>query len=145
VSQSNPKCQQEEIIAGHAYPKSCEICGLGPCAKTLFRPKISSDEAEISELSSGEHDPLTIVLPCGYEDEIPGDILRVMQQLRDVRPSWYEAIALHLQLDKKYVHFILEVLASKDFTEYGSSPRGSWLTDAGEALLKLAEEWRAKA
>ncbi len=66
-----------------------------------------------------------------------------MSLLRNCRPIYYTEIAKELELDLKYVHLILEILGNRDFTEYGTSPRGSWLTSKGEELLALAEKWKS--
>lgn len=99
-------------------------------------------KAEVAESGIGDGDPLEAVLPIGYDDAIVADFYAVLRLLRDARPIYYTAIAERMGLDQKYVHLVLEVIASKDLTEYGSSPRGSWLTDRGEAILRLATEWR---
>lgn len=39
---------------------------------------------------------------------------------------------------------LLEILSKADFTEYGTSPRGSWLTDKGRKLLKPIFEPESK-
>ena len=36
--------------------------------------------------------------------------------------------------------FIMSLLIQLDCIEYGTSPRGAWLTDTGEALLKNLQE-----
>jgi Mn-dependent DtxR family transcriptional regulator len=87
-------------------------------------------------------DPLRYALPVGYDGEIVEDVFNVMRLLRNERPVFFDKIAATLALEEKYVHLILEVLADKDMTEYGTSPRGSWLTDKGEALLAAAEKYR---
>lgn len=95
------------------------------------------------ELEDFDGDPLTNGLPIGYDGEVVDDVFRVMRLLRDARPIFYDKIALALVLPLNYVHLILEVLAFHNITEYGTSPRGSWLTDEGEELLRMAEAYRA--
>jgi DNA-binding MarR family transcriptional regulator len=88
-------------------------------------------------------DPIEAVLPVGYDGEIVGDVFHVLRLLKERRPIYYTDIAAELKIDTKYVHLILEVLADRNFTEYGTSPRGSWLTPKGERLLEMATVYRA--
>lgn len=90
-----------------------------------------------------DENPLEHVLPVGYDGAITQDVHNVLRLLRDERALFYDKIAARLGVDKRYVHLILEVLADRDFTEYGTSPRGSWLTEKGEQLLALTDEWEA--
>jgi DNA-binding MarR family transcriptional regulator len=92
-----------------------------------------------------DENPLEHVLPVGYDGEITDDVHNILRLLREERAIWYADIAERLKIDKKYVHLILEMLGGKDFTEYGTSPRGSWLTEKGEQLLDLTDEWKALA
>jgi hypothetical protein len=39
---SEPRCQKDEMAAGRAYPRTCERCGFGPCAKG-YDPKWTID------------------------------------------------------------------------------------------------------
>lgn len=90
-------------------------------------------------------DPLTIALPIGYDSVIVDDFLAVMRYLKDKPGEWYETIATSIGgKAPRYVHLILEVLADRKLTEYGTSPRGSWLTPRGEELLEAAEEFRSR-
>jgi hypothetical protein len=86
--------------------------------------------------------PIEHVLPVGYDSTITDDVHAVLRLLNDERALFYDKIADRLGRDKLYVHLILEVLADRGFTEYGTSPRGSWLTEEGEQLLALADAWK---
>lgn len=81
-------------------------------------------------------------LPIGYDSAIVDDFFRVMCLLEERRPIYYTEIAKQLGLDIKCTHLILEVLGDADITEYGTSPRGSWLTPEGEQLLKRSRQYR---
>jgi hypothetical protein len=103
-------------------------------------------KAEIAESGyDPDADPLEVLLPIGYSGEIVEDVYKVMRELKEgrfVRSIYYTDIAQRLKLNLKYVHLILEILADNEYTEYGTSPRGSWLEPCGRALLELATEWR---
>lgn len=105
-------------------------------------------------------DPFTVYLPIGYDGQIVDDAFFVLEYLSAPQKTaaghdetWYTVIAGLLfkkevprdgqSVEARYVHLILEVFAGVDLIEYGSSPRGSWLTDAGKELLRMARRWRA--
>jgi len=91
-----------------------------------------------------ETDPIERAFPVGYDGEIVEDVFNVLRLCQEDRPQWYKATATKLKLDVKYVHLILEMAARADYLEYGCSPRGGWLTEKGEKLLRDATEWRRK-
>lgn len=89
-------------------------------------------------------DPLAIFLPIGYDGEIVDDFRNVMRIIDEHHLIFYDKIAAALDLPLKYVHLTLEVLADRGILEYGVSPRGGWLSSAGEELLVMANEWRSQ-
>ena len=103
--------------------------------KTTHLPPIDCDVDE-------SDNPLTCYLPVGYDGNIVDDVFAVMSALSAERGLYYTDIAERFGYDPKYVHLMLEVLAYHEMTEYGTSPRGSWLTDAGSELLDLATRFR---
>jgi hypothetical protein len=76
-----------------------------------------------------------------YDEEIADDAVNILKFLGQERSNFYYTdIAKELNLDSKYVAVFLDLFARADLTEYGCSPRGSWLTPKGrEVLSKLME------
>ena len=81
------------------------------------------------------------LIKCGgYNSEVDDDIINVMRVIRDDRPAFYTDIAEKLQMKPPHVELIQYILCSMDFAEYGTSPRGCWLTEKGEKMLKEVED-----
>lgn len=87
--------------------------------------------------------PIESVLPVGYDSTLTDDVFKMLGWMRNFQSLNYKDAAARLNADWRYTHLILEVLGRGDFTEYGVSPRNSWLTEKGESLLALAERWYA--
>jgi hypothetical protein len=48
VARREPQCQQERRKAGLAYPRTCQLCGLGPCHNGA-RPAPISEADKLKE------------------------------------------------------------------------------------------------
>lgn len=73
----------------------------------------------------------------GYNSAIDNDIISIMKSIRDDEDKWYQVIAKKLNLREEYVELIQYILCTLDYAEYGTSPRGCWLTDKGNEMLEL--------
>lgn len=72
-----------------------------------------------------------------YDSEIADDAINVLKYLGEKHEAFYYTdVAKALNLDPKYVAVFLDLFAHSNLTEYGTSPRGSWLTDKGEEALE---------
>jgi Mn-dependent DtxR family transcriptional regulator len=84
------------------------------------------------------------LIECGgYNSQIDEDIIRVMETIA-TEYSYVTDIADKLHLQDSYVELIQYIICSLDYAEYGTSPRGCWLTDKGTEMLKMFQE-RLKA
>ena len=78
---------------------------------------------------------------CGYDSSNDSDLIDVFIETGKEN-HWYEKIAAKLNLDKKYVCLLMEILCSADFCEYGTSPRGAWaIHKTYEANIEKLKEW----
>jgi len=75
----------------------------------------------------------------GYNGEIDLEILEVMRLLKKKRPIYCTDVAKELGLKPTHVELINYILATLGLAEYGTSPRGCWLTEKGEEYLKIFE------
>ena len=78
------------------------------------------------------------LIKCGgYNTEVDIDIIAVMECIKVNRPIFYTDISIKLGFKKEYVELIQYIICSLDYAEYGTSPRGCWLTDEGEKILEV--------
>jgi predicted transcriptional regulator len=92
------------------------------------------DKESIFEMDhNGEPHMLT------YDGAIDNDMIAVLKESA-TNDRWYENIAKRLGLDAKYVQLIQHCLAHLDLVEYGTSPRGAWITDRGKKYLEFIEQ-----
>lgn len=76
------------------------------------------------------------LIKCGgYNSEVDSDIVSVMELIKN--KMFVTDIAERLKMSKSHVEIIQYILCSMDYAEYGTSPRGCWLTKKGEDALKL--------
>lgn len=83
-----------------------------------------------------------------YNGKIDFDMISILRQL-ETEHRYYTEVADTLSLNHDYVELILHVLSHYDLVEYGTSPRGSWITDKGRDYLKFIDsddklEWLAE-
>lgn len=74
-----------------------------------------------------------------YNSAVNDDIYNVMRMLyisRRTGPTYYTDTAKTLKLQYDYVELIHYILCTNDHGEYGTSPRGLWLTPKGVSLYK---------
>ncbi len=67
-----------------------------------------------------------------YDGSVDLDVLNVMETLGGVGFAFYTRIAQNFKLNPNYVQLINFILCGADLAEYGTSPRGAWLTKKGE-------------
>lgn len=80
------------------------------------------------------------IIPCGgYASEVDDAIIAVMQLIRDKMPIFYTDICKITGFQSEFVQLIQYILSTLDYAEYGTSPKGCWLTAKGEKMLKLFE------
>jgi hypothetical protein len=73
-----------------------------------------------------------------YNKAVTNDVWNVFKIIKEDRPAFVTDIAKRLGLSDSHVELIQYLICNNDHAEYGSSPRGCWLTPKGEALyLKL--------
>lgn len=75
------------------------------------------------------------IIDLTYDSELDEDILNVLKCTSSKEFMFYDEIAKELKLDEKYVQLILHLLSHLGFTDYGTSPRGSWISESGEKYL----------
>jgi Mn-dependent DtxR family transcriptional regulator len=71
-----------------------------------------------------------------YDSELDDDIIHVLFRIERDEIN-YRDIAKSLELPENYVQLIMHVTSELGLTEYGTSPRNSWLTDKGEKYLQF--------
>ncbi len=80
------------------------------------------------------------IIPCGgYSSEVDDAIIKVMQLIRDKRLIFYSDICKITGFQSEFVQLVQYILSTMDYAEYGTSPRGCWLTPTGEKMLKVFE------
>lgn len=72
----------------------------------------------------------------GYNSAVDLDVLNVMEEVRYGRPAFNTDIAKKFGLSEAHVELIQYLICSAELAEYGTSPRGCWLTKEGEAFLE---------
>ena len=72
-----------------------------------------------------------------YNQGLDIDILKVLQCLNSDDFKFYDKVAVELNMTENYVELILHITSDLDLTEYGTSPRGSWLTEDGRKYLEF--------
>lgn len=76
-------------------------------------------------------------ISCGdYNTAIDEHILSVMEEINK-GPCFVTDLSETLGLDRHYVELIQYLICSAEMGEYGTSPRGCWLTDYGKFILKV--------
>jgi Mn-dependent DtxR family transcriptional regulator len=79
-----------------------------------------------------------------YNSEVTDEFWGVLEMVAENRPAYNTDIAKKLNLKESHVELIQYLLCNKDHAEYGTSPRGCWLTPKGEAVYKKLKELKAK-
>jgi len=78
------------------------------------------------------------LITCGgYSSEVDDDIILVMETIKQQRAIYVTDIADKLNIQRNYVALIQYIICSLDYAEYGTSPRGCWLTEEGEKILEV--------
>lgn len=73
-------------------------------------------------------------------DELFG-VFELLAKAKEAREAIYNTeIARQLNLSKSHVELIQYLLCNNDHAEYGTSPRGCWLTDKGLDLYRRAKD-----
>lgn len=76
-----------------------------------------------------------IVPSITYNGEIDADIVAVLME--SATDNFYMSdISKKLNLPEKYVELIQHVLSDMDMVDYGTSPRGAWISEKGLAYLE---------
>jgi hypothetical protein len=78
-----------------------------------------------------------------YDSELADGVFDVINCLMPPYALFYTAICAKIGLHHFNVAVILDVLAHNNLTEYGTSPRGSWLTPEGVKAFELWKKERA--
>lgn len=60
---------------------------------------------------------------------------KIAKLIKDERPIFYTEIADKLKITPEFVQLVQYLLCGADLAEYGTSPRGCWLTNKGEAWI----------
>ena len=76
-----------------------------------------------------------------YNKELDKDIWLVMEHLNE--GLYLTEISSKTQLSEKYIELIQHVLCREYLADYGTSPRGCWLSKKGEIYLdKFRESYK---
>lgn len=79
-----------------------------------------------------------------YNQQVSDDLFGVLELLakaKEAHEALYNTdIARQLQLSESHVELIQYLICNNDHAEYGTSPRGCWLTDKGLDLYRRAKE-----
>lgn len=73
-----------------------------------------------------------------YNGAIDSDIISVLRKLEQ-KTLFMDDLATSLGLEKKYVEMIQHLLCGLGLCEYGTSPRGCWITDDGKKYIKFID------
>lgn len=81
-----------------------------------------------------------------YDHLIDFSVMRILEYIiikcDNNECTYYTSISEDLKLDPMFVQMIQYLLCAKDFTEYGSSPRGCWIIQKGrEFFNQYKEAW----
>lgn len=74
-----------------------------------------------------------------YNGEIDRDIINILRETT-TDDFYLTSIAKKLALPLKYVELIQTILEEGRFTDCGTSPRGSWITDKGRDYLNFLDK-----
>jgi Mn-dependent DtxR family transcriptional regulator len=81
------------------------------------------------------------LITCGgYNSSVDDIIVKVMECIKTDRPIYVTDIADKLKLQDDFVELIQYIICSLDYAEYGTSPRGCWLTNKGEKMLDIFKQ-----
>lgn len=81
------------------------------------------------------------IIKCGgYSSDVDCAIVEVMRDIKDNRPAYLTDIHKRTQHSIILVQLIQYIICSMDYAEYGTSPRGCWLTTKGESMLEVFEK-----
>lgn len=69
-----------------------------------------------------------------YNTEVTNEVIAVLKEIKEGRPAYVTEIASKLNLKESHVELIQYLICNNDHAEYGTSPRGCWLTPKGEQL-----------
>jgi hypothetical protein len=135
------------------YPDSCiahnhkviKGCRDGWYEESLIDPLLSFYMYEKMDLCG-----------CG----IPEQTYEIIRLYLHIRKDWFTKDMLYEEVLERYkndlhidtqdslqaglLQFLAYVLDSHDFTEHGGSIGGCWLTEDGERLLKVLDEWHKR-
>lgn len=76
-----------------------------------------------------------------YNSEVTMDVWNVIKLLGEKKDGYYNTeISLELKLDPKHVELIQYLICNNGHAEYGTSPRGCWLTEKGFDLYNKLKE-----
>jgi len=75
----------------------------------------------------------------GYDDQIDQDILKVLNIL-NTKQTYVTDLAKQMEVSATYIELIQYIICSAELAEYGSSPRGCWITEFGSFVLKSLNE-----
>ena len=70
-----------------------------------------------------------------YNSDVTNEVWGVMRLLRENESIFCTDIACELGLKPSHVELIQYLICNNDHAEYGTSPRGCWLTKKGEKLV----------
>lgn len=104
----------------------CRVCD----GKMYMGEKVANDQEDEDTFL---WDALKVPLG-GYNSEVNNDILKVMCLIQ--LGKFNTDISQETGMTKAHVELIQYILCSADLADYGTSPRGCWLTKEGKELLK---------
>lgn len=85
---------------------------------------------------------------ASYDSAVDLDVLNVLGELYKARKNdeaiFYTKISKNLNMAETHVELIQFILCGADFAEYGTSPRGCWLTDKGIKFYEQNKKYHAE-
>lgn len=71
----------------------------------------------------------------GYNSAVDLDVMSVLLLLSE-KQVFNDDLAVATGMSQEHVELIQYILCSRDLADYGTSPRGCWLTDKGKVLAE---------
>ena len=79
-----------------------------------------------------------------YNSEVTDNIWSVLKFIVENRPAYNTDIAEKLNLSTAHVELIQYLLCNNDNAEYGTSPRGCWMTEKGIIVFRKLRDLKDK-
>ena len=80
---------------------------------------------------------------ASYDGLVDLDVLNIIQCIAESENKFYDDISTKLNIPMTYVQLVQYLLCSTptELADYGTSPRGCWLTTEGEAFYEKLRKY----